>query len=302
MADEKKEKKIVSASTGKVVTDSKSEARRKAAADTVAAVKTEKKADARKAEAEAEAASGKKTKKQRATGLRVVAFILWALAIAAEVIAILILNGTIYTGDQLTIWLIAALAVDLVLVIIGSQLWKKANHIDPASEKDKVKFWLWNNMGVIISVIAFLPIIILILRNNDIDPKIKKLAGIVAVAALVVAALASYDWNPASEESLAEANDQIDSIGADTVYWTPFGQKYHIDSDCSSLSRSNTVYAGSVDEAFEANRVDLCKICAKAYGIDPDNPAISTANNGAVDDADITDDANVEDEGLDEAA
>lgn len=37
-------------------------------------------------------------------------------------------------------WLIVALVSILILSIVGSVLWKKANRLDPASEKDKVKF------------------------------------------------------------------------------------------------------------------------------------------------------------------
>ena len=64
-------------------------------------------------------------------------------------------------------WLIGALVVDLILVIIGSQLWKKANRLDPASKQSSVKFFLWNNMGLIASVICFLPIVILLLANKE---------------------------------------------------------------------------------------------------------------------------------------
>ncbi|MBQ2600179.1 hypothetical protein II582_02185 [bacterium] len=66
-------------------------------------------------------------------------------------------------------------------------MWKKANHIDPASEKNKAKFWLWNNLGTILSVVAFLPIIILVFTNKDLDKKSKSLVGGVAIAALVIA-------------------------------------------------------------------------------------------------------------------
>ena len=51
--------------------------------------------------------------------------------------------------------------LDLVFVIIGAQLWKKANKIKPASEKNKFLFWLWNNMGVIACAVAFIPFVIL---------------------------------------------------------------------------------------------------------------------------------------------
>lgn len=90
--------------------------------------------------------------KKSATGKRVAAVILWVLALAAEVGAILMLNGTWYIPEeQKMYWLIGALVIDLILVIIGSQLWKKANRLDPASKQSSVKFFLWNNMGLIAS-------------------------------------------------------------------------------------------------------------------------------------------------------
>ena len=260
MADEKKPKKIISAATGEEVTNKSAEKR--AAAGSAAA-----------AENAAAAEAGKKAPKQRASGFRLIAVLLWLLAIGAEVVAVLILNKTIYAKD-ITTGLIIALAADLILVVLGSQLWKRANRIDPASEKNKLKFWLWNNMGVIVSAIAFVPIIILMLKDKDLDPQAKKIASIVGIAALLIAGASSYTWNPVSQEALTEATDQVTSVNEDGgVYWTRFGRKYHLDTDCSSLSRSETLFSGSIDEAFEANRTDLCKFCAKAHGIDADSPS-----------------------------
>lgn len=132
--------------------------------------------------------------KKSATGKRIAAVILWVLALAAEVGAILMLNGTWYIPEeQKMYWLIGALVIDLILVIIGSQLWKKANRLDPASKQSSVKFFLWNNMGLIASVICFLPIVILLLANKDLDGKTKKIVTVVAAIALVLASLFSID-------------------------------------------------------------------------------------------------------------
>lgn len=74
--------------------------------------------------------------KKSATGKRVAAVILWVLALAAEVCAILMLNGTWYIPEeQKMYWLIGALVIDLILVIIGSQLWKKANRLTPPANR-----------------------------------------------------------------------------------------------------------------------------------------------------------------------
>ena len=136
---------------------------------------------------------------------------LWVLALAAEVGAILILNGIWYIPEEQKLyWLIGALAVDLILVIIGSQLWKKSNRLDPASKASKVKFFLWNNMGLIASVICFLPLIILLLTNKDLDGKTKKIATVVAVIVLIIASLFSIDFDPVSAEDLAEAQQTVE--------------------------------------------------------------------------------------------
>ena len=154
--------------------------------------------------------------KKSATTKRIVAVVLWVLALAAEVGAILILNGIWYIPEEQKLyWLIGALAVDLILVIIGSQLWKKSNRLDPASKASKVKFFLWNNMGLIASVICFLPLIILLLANKDLDGKTKKIATVVAVIALIIASLFSIDFDPVSAEELAEAQQ---TVGNGSVY------------------------------------------------------------------------------------
>jgi hypothetical protein len=196
-----------------------------------------------------------------AAKLRVFAVCSWVLAIAAEVAAILILNKYIYTGDSFTVCLVAALVVDLIFVIIGSQLWKKSNRIDPASSKDKLKFWLWNNLGLVASVIAFLPVIILLLNDKKMDKKSKKLVTLAAAAALLIAGAASYDWDPVSMEDAFPENAQEASIGSE-VYWTRFGKKYHTNQNCPSLSRSETLFQGAVSDAYEAKRLELCSFCA----------------------------------------
>ena len=86
--------------------------------------------------------------KQRATTRRVWAIICWIIAIVFEVVGILKLTDVInwFSGLEVSTFLIICIVLDLIFVIIGSLLWKKANHIDPASEKNKTKFWLWNNL------------------------------------------------------------------------------------------------------------------------------------------------------------
>ena len=68
--------------------------------------------------------------KAKAKQFRLFALLAWFIAIAGEVFAILKL-----IKDETMVWLIVAIVVILILSIVGSVLWKKANRLDPASEK-----------------------------------------------------------------------------------------------------------------------------------------------------------------------
>ena len=200
-----------------------------------------------------------------ATGLRIGAVALWVAAIAFEVLAILIFTGTInWTFMGTTAQLIIALVLDLICVVAGSLLWKKANRIKPASEKNKLKFWLWNNMGVIVAAFAFIPFVIIALTDKKADKKTKTIAIIAAVVALLIAGVASYDFNPVSKEDLEAATTAIEG----DVYWSPFGKVYHTATDCQALNISEQLTVGSVEEAVAANRTRLCAYCAKRDAIE----------------------------------
>ncbi len=216
-------------------------------------------------EVEAGSLKGKGNRKQaapvgNATGLRIGALALWLVAIAFEVVAVFMLNGKINLGFMSTLaQIIVALALDLVCVIIGAQLWKKANHIKPASEKNPFLFWLWNNMGVIACAVAFIPFVILTLINKEADKKTKAIATVVAIIALLIGGVASYDFNPVSVEEQQAAIEAI----ANDVYWSPFGKVYHTHDDCQSLNQSDELTYGTVEQAIAANRTRLCAFCAK---------------------------------------
>lgn len=214
--------------------------------------------------------------KKGALPRRIGAVVLWLCAIACEVVAILNVVNKLELPkfSQLT-WLIVLIVLDLIFVICGSMLWKKANHIDPASEKNKVKFWLWNNLGSLVSVVAFLPLIIFVLTNKDMDKKTKTIVSIVAAVALLVGGLSSYDWNPVSSEQLEAARAEIlangnydtNDAGEPVVYWVQNSKKYHINSSCSAINRSNStsdIYRGTIDAAYQKGLTEPCRICIKA--------------------------------------
>lgn len=212
-----------------------------------------------------------------AGGLRAGAVILWVVALLFEVLALLVLFGKINLNFMPTLWqIIGFLVLDLICVVIGSQLWKKANHINPASEANPLKFWLWNNLGVIASIVCFMPIIVLILINKDFDKKTKAIATVVAVIALLIGGVAGYDWNPVSEEQQKAA---VKVLGDEEVFWAPFGHVYHTHEDCGALNRSDTLTKGTVEQAIASSRTRLCSFCAKRDGI----------TGVATDDADVSD-------------
>ncbi len=82
--------------------------------------------------------------------------------------------------------LIVLIVVALIFAVAGNLLWKKANKLDPASKKNKFKFWVQNQLGAIISAIAFLPLVFLILTDKNIDGKQKGILGAIAGAALLL--------------------------------------------------------------------------------------------------------------------
>ena len=258
MAETKKKKKIISADDG-----------------------AEVKAGSKKRPAKEAAPVG------NATGLRIGAAALWIAAIALEVVAVLILNGTINWTFMPSMWqMIIALVLDLVCVIIGAQLWKKANRIKPASEKNKFLFWLWNNMGLIVCAFAFIPFVILALTDKKADKKTKAVATVVAVIALLIGGLASYDFDPVSQEDLEAASSAI----VDDVYWSTFGKVYHTHDDCHTLNQSDQLTYGTVEQAIAANRTRLCAYCAKRDDIS----GVVTDRN--VDEIEVDEEENAQDE------
>ena len=215
--------------------------------------------------------------KGSAAGYRAGAIVLWILAIACEILAILALtkNFTIrFTQNgntNMLILLIGLIVLDFIFAVVAAQLWKKANRIKPMSEKNKFLFYLWSEMGVIMACICFIPLIILLLKSNKLDKKTKTIVTTIAAAALLIAGVASADFHPVSAEQKAEAESTI----TDDVYWTTFGHKYHLDLDCQAIVNSNTVYQGTVTEAIESGRTAICSFCAKRHADELDLDALN---------------------------
>jgi uncharacterized protein YacL len=201
--------------------------------------------------------------KAKSKTLRLLAIISWILAIGFEIVAILQL-GKAPVNTTLLIVLIVA---DLIFAVVGSLLWKKSNRLDPASEKDKIKFFIQNQLGLIIGIIAFLPLVVLIFTNKNMSGKQKGLVGSIAVIALLIAGVFGIDFNPPSQEKYIEQTKQVESLnnGVNHVYWTKSGRSYHLYQDCSYINtdRTDEIFEGTVAQARDLKNItDLCDRCA----------------------------------------
>jgi len=145
--------------------------------------------------------------KSAATRLRLFAAIAWVIAIGGEIAGVVLLYR--HTFDHGNLPLLIGLLVGIaIFAIAGSLLWKAANKHDPARESDKARFFFQNQLGAIITLVAFLPLIVLIFMDKDMDPKNKKVAGGVGVVLAIVATLIGVSWNPPSVEQYTKDMNQ----------------------------------------------------------------------------------------------
>ena len=205
--------------------------------------------------------------KSQATTGRIVALVLWVLAIAIELFAIF---WVLKQHSVNLVVLIVAIVVMGVLAIVGNLLWKRANRLDPASTADPVRFFVQNQLGAILAIVAFLPLIVMIFMNKNMTARQKGIAGSIGIVVFAVAGIAGISFNPPSVEqntqqsghpSLqkfpAESAVVIGYTGKDLVFWTKDGTVYHLCQAASALqheSQDNTIYSGSVADAHAAGK------------------------------------------------
>ena len=141
--------------------------------------------------------------KSAATRLRIFAAISWVIAIGTEIFGVVMLRQHKFDHGNLPL-LIGILVVIAIFAIAGSLMWKQANKHDPASRADSARFFFQNQLGAIITIIAFLPLIVLIFMDKDMDPKNKKIAGGIGVVLAAVATLIGVDFKPPSTEQYTQ--------------------------------------------------------------------------------------------------
>lgn len=183
---------------------------------------------------------------------RVVAVVLWVFAIIAEIVAIWTFNHFSVLWPSL-----AAIIADAVFCIFAAGFWKKANDIDPPKGR-----FLKNQFGVIMCLIAFLPIGYVLLKGSkDMPGGAKKIISVVAAVAFLLTMGMSIDYNPMTQSDLDVAEQMAIEHGGD-VYWGKYSKSYHLDPDCQTLLNSREVFHGTIEDAFELGKTDPCDFCA----------------------------------------
>ncbi|UOQ58206.1 hypothetical protein MUN78_05000 [Leucobacter allii] len=198
--------------------------------------------------------------KAKATRLRWIAWAAWIVAIGLEAFAIF----WVLKQVPVIFWLLIVLIVATgVLSVLGSLVWKQANRLDPASRQDAVRFFIQNQLGAIVAIIAFLPLIILIFMNKNMDGKQKAVAGGIGVVVLLIAAAFGISYDSPSQEQYAEETNIVQQLtGEDLVYWVKGGSVFHVCEavpDVNKESADGQIYQGTVAAAHEAGKERLTK-------------------------------------------
>src|SRR5690348_15931984 len=202
--------------------------------------------------------------KSAATRLRIFAVISWVIAIGAEVAGVVMLRQHKFDHGNLPL-LIGLLVVIAIFAIAGSLMWKAANKQDPARQADTARFFFQNQLGAIITVIAFLPLIVLIFMDKDMDPKNKKIAGGIGVVLAAAATFIGIDFNPPSvEQYTKDMNTCAAQIKANqpTTACSP-----EVAEQAKAIAQDTKTVADATKDATHPNGQDV------VYWIAPENGA-----------------------------
>jgi len=202
--------------------------------------------------------------KSAATRLRIFAALSWVIAIGTEIAGVVLLRQHKFDHGNLPL-LIGLLVAIAVFAIAGSLMWKAANKHDPASKSDTVRFFVQNQLGAIITVIAFLPLIVLIFMDKDMDPKNKKIAGGIGVVLAAGATLIGIDFNPPSvEQYTQDMNKCAAEIKANqpTKDCSP-----EVAEQAQAIAKDSATVAEATKSAANPNGLDV------VYWIAPENGA-----------------------------
>ena len=200
--------------------------------------------------------------------LRIFAVIAWVIAIGGEIAGVVLLYRHTFDHGNLPL-LIGILAGIAIFAIAGSLMWKAANKHDPARESDRAKFFFQNQLGAIITLIAFLPLIVLIFMDKDMDPKNKKIAGGVGVVLAAVATLIGVSWNPPSVEQYTQDMNKCAAeikAGQPTKDCSP-----EVADQAKAIAEDSKTVADATKSSANPNGLDV------VYWIAPENGAKKSA-------------------------
>ena len=205
--------------------------------------------------------------KTRAVIMRTVALTLWIIAICLEAFAL----GVLLQRDPPAVQMAAALlVVDAFLAVIATVLWSNANRRHLALRRHKMQFFIQNRLGLILAVLAFPPLVLILLTGKRSDKAFKAAMMIFAALLLAVAAYLGLGQQAVPQAEIAATQQTVQTLtGADRVHWTANGTRLHLYADCSHISTSRTVSvsSGSVAEGYRAIRcTDICKSCYNRAG------------------------------------
>lgn len=202
--------------------------------------------------------------KGAAKRLRIFAAVSWVIAIGTEIAGIVMLRQHKFDHGNLPL-LIGILVVIAVFAMAGSLMWKAANRHDPASRADGFRFFVQNQLGAIITLVAFLPLVVLILMDKDMDPKNKKIAGGVGVVLAVVATLVGVSFKPPSVEQYTQDMNQCAAqirSGQPTTACSP-----EVAAQAQDIARDSQAVADATKDAAHPAGQDV------VYWIAPENGA-----------------------------
>jgi hypothetical protein len=206
--------------------------------------------------------------KSAATRLRLFAVIAWVIAIGGEIAGIVLLYEHKFDHGNLPV-LIGILVGIAVFAIAGNLMWKAANRHDPARESDRARFFFQNQLGAIITVIAFLPLLVLIFMDKDMDPKNKKIAGGVGVVLAIVATLFGVSYHPPSVEQYTQDMNKCAAeikAGQPTTDCSP-----EVADQAKAIAQDSKTVADATKDAAHPNGQDV------VYWIAPENGAKKSA-------------------------
>ncbi|BCG83113.1 hypothetical protein [Mesorhizobium sp. 113-3-3] len=202
--------------------------------------------------------------KSGATRLRLFAVLSWVVAIGGEIAGIVLLYRHKFDQGNLPL-LIGILIGIAIFAIAGSLLWKAANRQDPARESEPFKFFVQNQLGAIITLIAFLPLVLLILNDKSMDPKSKKIAGGVGAVLAVLATLIGVSYQPPSVEQYTQDMNACASqikAGQPTTACSP-----EVAAQAQAIATDSTTVAAATKDSAHPNGQDI------VYWIAPENGA-----------------------------